>query len=209
MFLSHFPSNTYLFRWGSQTKCYGSTFISDYARGGYPSLAGEFLDCRIDMVPSVGAVTARNCIFRVGGVGFIGFAPTVWDKNKVIIASNMVYCYQNSLTLNNMDYEFDGGSVMMYLYQTYTPITITFNNPAKPLPSQASSPRTMNREVQAQSDIHTCLNYDNTGGYTNQTTEARDATVDDVDLTGATGVPEVNDAIYFRRYSNDRLHRGH
>ena len=197
-FFAHFAGNTYLLSFGSSTKLYGTSFLSPNAGGGYPSLNGEVIDSHIDMIPQVYG-TIINTRFRIGSVGFISFSPTVFSKNKVIIGNKMAYCYQGSLTFNELDYEFDGGSAMLYLYQTYANPIFTFNDPVTPLPSQASSPRTVARELRGQGNITTLLNYDNTGGYTDQTAEARDATVDDVDLTGATGVPEVGDCIYFDR----------
>ena len=192
-------ANTYPFTLNSYFRMYGSTIRSYNAQAGYPTLYGEYLDSNLELRPRLAssATMINDRIYIGGGLIQGGAFPSTFTKNKFIIGHELALVYQGSFTTVEMDYGFtSSGTSMLYLYQTYTDANWTFIDQVTPLPSQATSPYMILRSIGATKTIASYINYDNTTGFTNQTVEANDASVDDVSVTGATGNPEVGDALY-------------
>jgi len=191
-------ANTYPFNVSSSFKMYGSTIRSPSDVAGYPALYGEYLDSDLELRPKLAtSATMKNCRFVLGG-GLIqsGGLPSVFDKNKFIIRSQLALVYQGGFTAVEMDYEFVSSGVMLYIYQTYSDVDWVFIDPQTPLPAQEASTYMIHRIIYTTADIARCFNYDNTDGFTDQTSEANSTALDDVNLTGKTGVPEVGDILY-------------
>ncbi|GBE19323.1 hypothetical protein BMS3Abin17_00046 [archaeon BMS3Abin17] len=187
--------------WGWNTN--GSTANSIIScLGGYFSVArGEFQDTTLEGGNGQGYnsdVTFKNILFHTNIWIMTGGNPTFDDVSVSNPNSkfNGFYCYAAPFILKNFKYG-DYNS-LFYLYQTYTDITIDCINPSpalEPLTSKSVVKRTVRT---ATVGLQSLLNYDNTSGFTDQTVQGGDAIVDDVNLTGATGIPEVGDCIYFK-----------
>lgn len=190
-------------RLGNYLSWYNNLFYpGSGGSGGYFSIAyGEFKDCVLEGGHGQGynvAPSFENVIIRVSEWIMTGGNPAFNGVSISNPGGNFRFrCYMAGFTLK--DFKWDSGAwTLFWIFQTYTAPIFNVINPDPALPDLSGPDYPVSRTIYGLGDIQSFQNYDNTSGFTDQTTEARDSTPDDVNLSGKTGVPEINDAIYIR-----------
>ncbi len=123
-------------------------------------------------------------------------AVAVYPNNLTIAnpGSNIWNVYGNSVDLPNISYSMPSVSMISFSAQ-YTVMGQTINiiNPNPSLPAQQGSVKVFSRSMGSLANMANVLFYDTSAGiFTNYTTQAGDATINDVPLSG-----DVGDIIYF------------
>lgn len=156
--------------------------------------AGEMIGTFFQRGGYFASGTVNKC--RVEGSIITANKPSKYPTNLTITdpSSQIWSMYGNGLDVEDITFALPSES-LFYMGAQYALMreTINIDNPNPAFPSQTSAPRVVRRVVgSAFANITSCLFYDASAGtFTDYTTEANNATVDDVPING-----DVGDCLY-------------
>jgi len=207
VFTVHGTVNSQVCSLSASSKIYGACFRrSKYASGiganpGYFSIQGEIVDSSFECSPYPSAGTFTNIKLAMSSFLLLGNLTSTFDGFIVINTTGTAMFWQyganTGWTITGFDWNYgtQTGGIIVYFYRDMYRASPTLNlvNPVTPLGSMSDSFKPCGAPSPANYAINYLKKYTaSTGTYTNYTTEAGNATADDVPLGG-----EVGDMIYF------------
>jgi hypothetical protein len=201
-FILNSVTNEYLLSFTTNCKFYGCKFFSNPSyNAGYFNFNGTFYDCSFQIAP--GGLGTGDCSNNKFEIGF-GFIAATWAttannpflNNKFLITGSSGWsCYSASFSINKPDITFDTGTKYLCSSQQNASPGIVWNfiDPSIPLPTISTTNKPMSNSRGTDADIPNVFYYDASAGtYTDYTTQAADATANDVPLPVDDG-----DCLYF------------
>jgi len=210
-FIMHGGGNSSIASLGADSKIYGCTF----KRGvefegsihfpGYFNIVGDVADSFFEVASSGGSFQTNMPNVKINAGFAIQFGMPYQIDNLFYMCSYTslwltVPIKTYGLTLQNFDYAFTVSAAQLHYFYAYCSrhtdwINLTYLNPVTALNSYSDSYKPYHR-IATDGDLLSVKFYDDSAGtYTDYTTEAADATPDNVPLGG-----EVGDMIYLNPY---------
>jgi len=206
-FIIHGRGNSSICTLGNNSKIYGCTFKrgnTEQGGGNYPgyfNIVGDVNDSHFEVAPSSGSFSTAmpNLVMNAGISILVGISVQMDNLYYLCSASSLWYTVPNNtngFTLLNFDYKFIAASAWLHYFYAYCLrhtdwVNFTYLNPVTPLGSYADSYKPYHRTA-TDYDLNSVKFYDDSEGtYTDYTSEAADATPDNVPLGG-----DVGDIIY-------------